>query len=88
MMNMKLLAVVTSPSIYHGWLNWKTSWEEKFTGEEKFFSAVKIGNCGHRNVRKQREIKGSDNYVTLYIPLKSDSLYKTKITSSASKDNL
>ena len=42
MMNMKLLAVVTPPSIYHGYSTWKTFWEEKFTGEEKLFSAVNI----------------------------------------------
>ena len=71
MMNMKLLAVVTPPSIYHGFSTRKTFWEEKFTGEEKFtlgeFSAMKMKNCGCRNVSKHREIKGSDNYVTLDI---------------------
>ena len=45
-------------------------------------------NCGNRNVRKQRDIKDSDKYVTLDISLKFDSLYKMKITSSESKDNL
>ena len=40
-------------------------WEEKFTGEEKLFSAVNMKNCGRRNVRKHKEIKGSDKYVTL-----------------------
>ena len=45
-------------------------------------------NCGHRNVRKHREIKGSDKYVTLDISLEFDSLDKMKITSSESKDNL
>ena len=44
--------------------------------------------CGRRNVRKQKYIKGSDKYVTLYISLKFDSLDKMKITSSESKDNL
>ena len=34
---MKLLAVVTPPSIYHGWSTRKTLWEEKFTGKEMFF---------------------------------------------------
>ena len=43
--------------------------------------------CGRRNVRKHREIKGSDKYVTLDISLKFDSLDKMKITSSESKDN-
>ena len=42
MMNMNLRGVVTSPSIYHGCSTRKTFWEEKFTGEEKLFSAVNI----------------------------------------------
>ena len=44
--------------------------------------------CGCRNVRKHKEIKGSDKYVTLYISLKFDSLDKMKITSSESKGKL
>ena len=43
--------------------------KEKFTGEEMFtlreFSAVNMKNCGCHNVRKYREIKCSDKYVTL-----------------------
>ena len=66
-MNMKLLAVVTPPSIYHGCSTWKTLWKEKFTGEEKLLSAVNMKIYGRRNVRKQKEIKGSDKYVTLDI---------------------
>ena len=70
-MNMNLLSVVTPLSIYHGCFTRKTFWEENFTGEEKFtlgeFSAANIKNCGCRNVRKHREIKGSDKYVTLDI---------------------
>ena len=85
-MNMKRLAVVTTLSIYHGWSTRKKFWEEKFTGEEKLFSAVNIKNCGRRNVRKHREIKGNDNYVTLDISLKFYSLDKMKITSSESKE--
>ena len=88
MMNMKLLEVVTAPSIYHGCLTQKTFWEEKFTGEEKLLSAVNIKNCGHRNVRKHKEIKVSHKYVTLDISLKFDSLNKMKITSSESKEKL
>ena len=69
MMNMKLLAVVTPPSIYHGLSTRKTLWEEKFTSEEKFtlgeLSAVNMKNCVRQNVRKHREIKGSYKYVTL-----------------------
>ena len=45
-------------------------------------------NCGHRNFRKHRDIKGSDKYVTLDILLKLDSLENMKITSSESKDKL
>ena len=41
-MNMKLLSVVTPPSIYHGFSTRKKFWEEKFTGEEKLFSAVNM----------------------------------------------
>ena len=92
MMNMKLLVVLTPLSIYHGWSNWKTLWEEKFTGEENFtldeFIAVNMKNCGHCNVSKHRKIKGSDKHVPLEILLKFDSLYKMKITPSDSKDNL
>ena len=85
MMNMKLLAVVTPPSIYHGCSNWKTFWDEKFTPGE--FTAVNMKNCGRRNFRKHIYIKGSDKYVTLDIPLKFGSLDKMRITSSESKDN-
>ena len=71
MMNMKFPEVVTPPSIYDGCSTRKTFWEENFTGEEKFtlgeFTAVNMKNCGCRNVSKQRDIKGSDNYVTLEI---------------------
>ena len=40
---------------------------------------------GHRNVRKHKEIKGSDKSVTLDISSKFDSLKKMKTTSSESK---
>ena len=89
MMNMKLQAVVTPPSIYHGCSTRETFWEENFTGEENFtldeFSAVNMKNCVRRNVRKHIEIKGSDKYDTLDIMLKLDSLDKIKITSPESK---
>ena len=69
MINMKLLADATPLSIYHGCSTWKTFWEEQFTGEENFtlgdFSAVNMKNCGRHNVRKHRNIKVSDKYVTL-----------------------
>ena len=42
MMNMKLLAVVTPPTIYHGCSTRKTFWEEMYTGEEKLFSGVNM----------------------------------------------
>ena len=45
-------------------------------------------NYGCGNVRKHKEIKGSDKYVTLYILLKVDNLDKMKITSSDSKVKL
>ena len=63
-----------------------------FTGEENStlgdFTAVNMKSCGHTNVRKHREIKGSDKYVNLDISLKFGSLDKTRITSSDPKDNL
>ena len=45
-------------------------------------------NCGRCNVRKQRDIKGSDNYAILDISSKFDSMEKMKITSSESKRKL
>ena len=86
MMNMKLLAVVTSPYIYHGSSSWKTFWEEILTLGE--FTSVNMKICVCRNVRKHIEIKGSDKYVKLDISLKFDNLDKMRITSSGSKDNL
>ena len=92
MMNMKLLAVVTPPSIYHGCSTQKTFWEEKFTGEEKFtlgeFTAVNMNNCGCYNVSKHRYIKGSDKYITLEILLKFGSMDKMRITYSDPKNYL
>ena len=71
MMNIKLLAVVTPLSIYHGCSTRKTFLEEKFTGEEKFtlceFSSVNMKICVRQNGRKHIDIKGSDKYVTLDI---------------------
>ena len=86
MKNMKLLAVVTTPSIYNVCSTQKTLWEGKFTSEVKLtlgeFSAVKMKNCDRHNVRKHREIKGSDKYLTLDISLNFDCLDKMRITSS------
>ena len=88
MMNIKLLAVVTPPSIYHDCSTQKTFWEENFTGEGKLFSAVNMKIYDHRNVRKHMEIKGRYKYVTLDISLKIDILDKMRITSSESEENL
>ena len=41
-------------------------------------------NCGRRKVRKHKDIKGSNKYVTLDISSKFDSLDKMKTTSSKS----
>ena len=87
-MNMKLLKVVTPPSIYHGFSNWKTFWEEIFTGEEKLFLDVNMKNCGRRKVRKHKEIRFSDNIVTLDTSAKFDSLNKMKTKSSKPRKKL
>ena len=86
--NMKFLVVVTPPSIYHGCSNRKTFWEENFTGKEDLFLTVNMKNCGRCRVRKHKEIKGSNKYVTLGISSKFDSLDKMKTTSSESKGKL
>ena len=82
---MKFLVVVTLPSIYHGCSTQKTFWEEKFTGKKDLFQSVNMKNCDRRKVRKQKEIKGSENIVTLNVSEKFDSLNKMKTTSSESK---
>ena len=76
---MKLLEVVTPPSIYHGCSTQKTFWEKFFTIGE--FSAMNMKNCGGRNFRKHRDIKDSDKYTTLYILLKFGNLDKMRIKS-------
>ena len=88
MINMKLLEFVTLLSIYHGYSTRKMFWEEKFTGEEKLFLAVNLKICFLRNVRKHKEIKRGNKYVTLDISLKFYSLNKMRITSSESKVRL
>ena len=45
------------------------------------FLDVDMKMCGPCNVRKHKEIRGSDKYVTLDISSKFDSLDKMKITS-------
>ena len=49
-----------------------------FTAENNFSSPVNMKNGGCRNVRKHKEIKGSDKYVTLDISSKFDNLDKMK----------
>ena len=64
---MKFLVVVTPPSIYHGCSTRKTFWDEKFTGKQDLFESVNMKNFCQCNVRKHKEIKGSDKCVTLNI---------------------
>ena len=52
------------------------------------FSDVNMKNCGCCNVSKHRDIRGSDKYVTLDISMKFDSMDKTKIKYSESKEKL
>ena len=52
------------------------------------FLAVDMKNCGRRNVKKHKDIKGSYKYVTLDISSKFDSLDNMKITPSESKGKL
>ena len=80
---MKLPAVVTSLYIYHGCSTRKTFWEGKSRIGE--FTIVNMKNCGHCNVRKHRDIKDSDNYTTLDILSKFESMEKMRITYSEPK---
>ena len=89
---MKFLVVVAPPSIYHGCSTRKTFWEEKFTVKKQYwFVSVNMRDCGQRNVRKHREIKDSDERVTLNMneilkfSEKFDNLDKMEISSSESK---
>ena len=89
---MKFLVVVTTPSIYHGCSTRKTFWEENSTGKKQYlFVYVNMRNCGQRNVSTHKEIKDSDDRVTLnmYDILKfSEKLHnldKMETTSSESK---
>ena len=85
---MKFLVVVTPPSIYHGCSTQKTFWEGKFTGKRDLFQSVNMKNCGRCKVKKHKEIKGSENIVTLDISEKFDSLNKMETTSSELKGKL
>ena len=92
MINMNLLEVVMPPYIYHGCSTRKEFSEGNFAGKEHFilgeFLAVNIKNNCFHNVRKNREIKGSDKYFILDISFNFGSLDKMRITSSDPKDNL
>ena len=76
---MRLLAVVTPTSIYHGYSTWKTFWEDKFI-------PANMRSCGRCNVRKHKEIKNGDQYITLDIYLELGCLNKRKATSSGPRD--
>ena len=71
---MKLPEVLTPLYIYHGCSTWKKFWEGKIT-------PVNMKNCGCYNVKKHREIKNGEKYITLDISFKYGSLDKMKITS-------
>ena len=73
-MKMKLLLVVTPLYIYHGFPTHKMFWQEKI-------AQLNMKNCERRNVRKHKEIKDGEKYITLDIYLDFCSLYKMKITS-------
>ena len=66
-------------------------WEEKFTDQQDLFEYLNMKKCGRRKVKKHKEIKGSDKYVTLNIydilnnSEKFDDLNKMETTSSESK---
>ena len=62
--------------------------EGNFAGKKNLFLSVSIKHCGCRNVRKHKEIKGSDKYGTLEISSNFDSLENMKITSSLPKGKL
>ena len=89
---MKFLVVVRPPSIYHGCSTRKILWEGNFTGKKQdLFESMNMRKCGQRNVRKHKEIKGSNKCVTLNmyeilnISEKFDDLEKMETTSSESK---
>ena len=89
---MKFLVVVTPPSIYHGCSTRKTFWEEIFTGKKQYlFESMNMRKFGQHNVRKHKEIKDSDEPVTLNMyeilkfSEKFDNLDNMETTSSDSK---
>ena len=74
-MKTNLLSVITSMSIYHGCSNWMKFCEEKFT-------PANMKSCCCRNVKKHREIKDNQKYITLDISLNFGRLYNMEITYS------
>ena len=60
---------------------WKTFWEEKLIGKQDLFHCVNMKNGGRRKVRKHKEIRGSDKFVTLNISKNFDSLNKMETSS-------
>ena len=79
--NIKLLVVVTPPSIHHDSSTGKMFWEGKFT-------LVNMKTCGRHTVRKHSEIKNGEQYIALDISLNFGNMEKMKITSSEPKDYL
>ena len=86
--NMQFLAVVKPLSIYHGCSTRKRFRGGKFTGKQYLFQSVNMKNCGCHKVRKHKDIKDSDKFVTLNISKKFDSLNNMETTSSESKEKL
>ena len=82
---MKILVVLTPPSIYHGCSTRMKFWEEKLTGKKYLFQSVNMKNCGHHKIRKHKEIMGSDKIITLNVSAKFDSLNNMETISSESK---
>ena len=79
-MNMKPISVVKPLYIYHGCSAWRVFWEKTFALGE--FTPVNMKICGRHNVRKEKEIKYGERYISLEIALNFDSLEKIKITYS------
>ena len=83
---MKLLLVVTPPSIYYDCSTKKTFWEGKFALDE--FTTAGMKKCGRQNIRKHMETDNGEKYITLEISLEFCNLDKMKITSLEPKYDL
>ena len=75
----KLLAVVTSSSIYHYFPTWKMFWEEEFI-------PVTLRSFGKWNVQKHKEIKNGEQYNDLDIYLELGCLDKQEVTYKGPRD--